>query len=672
MEVVGTASAGLNSVVDSTAAAESSRFVKYGTAVESLFTELGHSHVAGDVGASGASSGQGGARSKSTQLAAVTEARSWGLSPDLVTQVQRAGLKSFFPIQRQVVPVLVQAFAGLDATLGDICVSAPTGSGKTLVYVLPILDALIREHKAAGSLSAKGIHRLRALVVLPTRDLAQQVHAIFQRYTLDTGVVVRLAVGQTAFSEEQSAIIGACDVIVCTPGRLTDHLDASPALKAALAGLRYLVVDEADRLLAESYQDWVHRINDAVFVAAVPEGGQTYTSGIGQSNQDAVLSSFDASSSVIQPATSRLWRGDGSRVGAVLAPEPAHDATALGSAAASTTFALPPWAAAGHRASAASSSASLRPTPMPVPFRRIVCSATLTSNPQKLAGLGLRQATYYVSREDVAAGAGAQQVESGVEEGTVSNDDGKKLYTLPSTLHQVYSICGAAEKPIALLHILRLLEGQHLTDAAGSAPGAAADGLRALVFAGSVETTHRLCRVLQLYGGLKGRVVEFSANMSQAKRSAILEAAKAGVISVIVSSDAAARGLDLPSLPAVIHYDVAPRVKTYVHRVGRAARAGRVGVTYSLVRPDQMRHFKQLMGRTIAGHTATKETLTASLVSDYAPRLQQVLVRLRRVLEAERAGSLADSAPVHALSDADIAADAKASGTAATVAVEAP
>jgi superfamily II DNA/RNA helicase len=165
----------------------------------------------------------------------------------------------------------------------------------------------------------------------------------------------------------------------------------------------------------------------------------------------------------------------------------------------------------------------------------------------------------------------------------------------------------------------------------------------------------RLARLLQLFGGLRGRVVEFSAALSQAKRSAILAAARAGVIGVLVSSDAAARGLDLPSLPCVVQYDVAPRVKAYVHRVGRAARAGRVGLSVSLVRPDQARHFRLLLARTASPRgpagRAVKEALQGSVVRAYAPRMQAVLTRLQALLEEERAagGGAAETRPVEAL-----------------------
>jgi superfamily II DNA/RNA helicase len=91
----------------------------------------------------------------------------------------------------------------------------------------------------------------------------------------------------------------------------------------------------------------------------------------------------------------------------------------------------------------------------------------------------------------------------------------------------------------------------------------------------------------------------------------------------------------------VIHYDVAVRPKVYVHRVGRTARAGRVGVTISLVKPDQARHFKQLLAKTRGGaeRGAIKESLQPHVVEAFAPRMEAVLAKLQMVLEEERNGA---------------------------------
>lgn len=329
---------------------------------------------------------------------------------------------------------------------------------------------------------------------------------------------------------------------------------------------------------------------------------------------------------------SRTWRGDAVRVGCVLTPAPAGAADAPPS---QYLLRRPAWARGGGDGGGASSTSHSDASLICLPFRRIVCSATLTSNPQKLAALGLRFPTHFSVKSSA---------------GTVGSDlpfetraDGKRLYTLPPSVHQAMVVCSAAEKPVALSVLLRALDG------------GATRGLKALVFTNSVETAHRLARLLQLLGGLSGRVVEFSATLSQAKRTAVLEAAAEGGVSVLVASDAAARGLDLAALPCVIHYDAPSSVKTYVHRVGRTARAGAVGLSYAIVRPEQARHFRSLIGRTRGAADAPEqssyaiETLPKATVSEETPRLTAALDALRRILEDERAGTLHVTQTIEAL-----------------------
>nr|CAD1827810.1 unnamed protein product [Ananas comosus var. bracteatus] len=148
----------------------------------------------------------------------------------------------------------------------DICVNSPTGSGKTLSYALPIVQAL----------ASRKIRCLRALVVLPTRDLALQVKEVFDAIAPAVGLRVGSAVGQTSIADEISELIQrpnleihatldpeyiqmeprtSVDILVATPGRLMDHINMTKGF--SLEHLRYLVVDETDRLLREAYQSWL-------------------------------------------------------------------------------------------------------------------------------------------------------------------------------------------------------------------------------------------------------------------------------------------------------------------------------------------------------------------------------------------------------------------------------
>ncbi|OVA09965.1 Helicase [Macleaya cordata] len=148
----------------------------------------------------------------------------------------------------------------------DLCINSPTGTGKTLSYALPIVQTL----------STRNVKRLRALVVVPTRDLALQVKKVFASIAPAVGLSVGLAIGQTSIADEKSELIkrpnleaGLCydpedhsvelesavDILVATPGRLMDHINTTKGF--TLAHLCYLVVDEADRLLREAYQSWL-------------------------------------------------------------------------------------------------------------------------------------------------------------------------------------------------------------------------------------------------------------------------------------------------------------------------------------------------------------------------------------------------------------------------------
>ena len=123
----------------------------------------------------------------------------------------------------------------------DVSVTAPTGQGKTLVYAVPVLHHILQW--PADS--------CQALVIVPTRDLADQVSSTFA--TLAGNVRIATVAGQRAFERPEDLV---ADVIVATPGRLVDVLPL-----VDWSELRWLIADEADRLLAQPSQPHVCRPN---------------------------------------------------------------------------------------------------------------------------------------------------------------------------------------------------------------------------------------------------------------------------------------------------------------------------------------------------------------------------------------------------------------------------
>ena len=144
-----------------------------------------------------------------------------------------------------------------------MCVCAPTGSGKTLAYALPLVHFLAPPCGDAPARPAPGTPRpIRALVVLPTRDLARQVSRVLEPLFKAAGLALGVAAGGESLAQEAGGLVmagrGRVDAVVATPGRLVSHLRGTPGF--SLSRLGFLVVDEADRLLRQSYQEWLPRV----------------------------------------------------------------------------------------------------------------------------------------------------------------------------------------------------------------------------------------------------------------------------------------------------------------------------------------------------------------------------------------------------------------------------
>lgn len=108
------------------------------------------------------------------------------------------GIKYFFPVQAEVIPWLLETNKNANIVFPcDICVSAPTGSGKTLTFVLPVIQALKKYT----------VKKIRALVILPTQDLATQVFKTFKLYSQNTNIDVCLITGANSFAVEQHQLI---------------------------------------------------------------------------------------------------------------------------------------------------------------------------------------------------------------------------------------------------------------------------------------------------------------------------------------------------------------------------------------------------------------------------------------------------------------------------------
>jgi len=643
---------------------------------------------------------------RASQLPIRETAKLWKLAPFLVKNLETNGYRNFFPIQALVIPDVIASERHCHRIRNrDVCVSAPTGSGKTLAFVIPILN----------SLSQRRVRRLRALVVLPNRDLAVQVHDVFKHYSRGSDLTIGLAIGQTDYRKEQRSLLidsqhiddeespilktkyskekkymwldddndlamlqyalnpycgyralralhpsqlssdinnlstksnrqaittmttegrfklynksinsggrSAVDILVCTPGRLIAHLDNTPGF--TLQHLRFLVLDEADRLVSQHYQNWIRRVHRATFSGPknIRQCSEIRRKRYDQNIEEGV---------VVDPVT---WRRSGT-----------SDEGCMGDDWKTTSLELDPMFC--HS----------------VQLRKWLFSATLTSDPQKLATLGLVNPKRYDAHQLLQPNQSNNPEMTGA-----SRSLPPRFYSLPQSLSEFQIECRTAEQKIpVLLSLLLDREEQHDSD----------DGGIAVVFTSSIDSTHRLTRILQLVWcgrgcGSTSSICEFSSALDQKQRfdlvrrcrretdnnNALSSSTSAGRIRVVVCSDSMSRGMDLPSVTTVINYDVPSHAKTYVHRCGRTARAGKKGRAITLLKKGQVGQFANIhrlveacTDGSVSGAIVQPMSVRNELMMEILPLYRRCVQVLRKVVDAEKNDNLC---PMDPLNDSD-------------------
>jgi ATP-dependent RNA helicase RhlE len=171
-----------------------------------------------------------------------------GLAPEVLRAVEDAGYTHPTPIQAQAIPLALEG--------RDLIGLAQTGTGKTAAFTLPIVNRLLH-----------GPHRVRALVLTPTRELAVQVEESFRKYASHSGLKVVPVYGGVSLEPQTKALRKGVDVVVATPGRLLDHIERQ---NVVFDDLEVLVLDEADRMLDMGFAPQINRV-----VAEIPRYRQT-------------------------------------------------------------------------------------------------------------------------------------------------------------------------------------------------------------------------------------------------------------------------------------------------------------------------------------------------------------------------------------------------------------
>lgn len=465
------------------------------------------------------------------------------LAPHIRHTLKEMKFTRLFPVQMAVIPWLLEVQSKPPPFRPrDICVSAPTGSGKTLAFAIPIIQLLaIRVER-----------KIRALVVLPVAELALQVFKVFKKLCDKTDLTVCLLSKKFPFVQEQEKLVefykgqyySKVDILVTTPGRLVDHLHATKGF--CLKSLRFLVIDEADRIMDAVFQNWLYHLDEHVRVTS-----------------DQLLSGRAA------PLCFRELE----------------------------------------------SSYGTQP-------HKLLFSATLSQDPEKLQNLRLFQPKLFTSvltnlmemQEKLVDVTNSEEQKN--EQLRRGEFIGK--YTTPAELSECYCITENRIKPLTLFALINENEWSKF-----------------LCFTNSAESSSRLSFVLNILFKEELVIRELSASITPKERANVLSQFARGRVNGLVCSDALARGIDIPDVDVVISYDLPRHVKTYIHRIGRTARAGSPGTAITMLTQKELQQFNHILGGV--GKILTNEIVVkTNYEAEYAKQYTLALQDLRRKLEQDK------------------------------------
>ncbi|KAL2869262.1 putative ATP-dependent RNA helicase DBP6 [Aspergillus lucknowensis] len=546
-----------------------------------------------------------------------------GLKPNLLRVLEDHGYKEAFAVQTAVIPLLLE---GSRNHSGDLCVSAATGSGKTLSYVLP----LVTELKSVAA------PRLRGLIVVPTRELVKQAREACEFCSAGSGLRVGSAVGNVALKDEQRSLMRVdqiyrpegvrskqqteltgddwtdfslqdyisrttefgetlpgyvhqeepnVDILICTPGRLVDHIRYTKGF--TLKHLQWLVIDEADRLLNESFQEWVDVVMGSLDARKDPGAfgfsGQFLADlGLPLQTQEPrkVILSATMTQDIQKLNSLRLTNPRLVVVGTT-----DHGATGEDDGGVVTRsdekFTLP---ATLKEFSVAAGDGSQKPLYLLRLLSKIKIVVPPSTKPAKPPAADSEDTSSEEASSDETSSDGTSSDESTSDSGSDSDSDSNSDYDISDSSSSSGSKSDSSDS------------------SSDSGSGSDSDTKpstkqtprkpTALIFTKSSESASRLSRLLILLdpslSSLIGTIIK--SNKSSASRKT-LTAYRQGKLSIIIATDRASRGLDLPSLAHVVNYDVPTSLTTYVHRVGRTARAGKAGSAWTLVAHREGRWF---------------------------------------------------------------------------------
>ncbi|KAL1717407.1 P-loop containing nucleoside triphosphate hydrolase protein [Schizophyllum commune] len=474
-----------------------------------------------------------------------------GLNPLLIAHLEKKlSITKPTAIQRAALPALLGRLSAENA-LRDVFIQAQTGSGKTLSYLLPIIQDLLP--LSSDSYIDRSIGTL-AVIIAPTRELAQQISDVLENLLklrlraedesadsssstrLTRWLVSGLLIGGGTRTHEKARLRKGLPILVATPGRLLDHIQNTSSFNVGKC--RWLVLDEADRLMELGFEDTIKGIINGLdgrrrlAIQAAKQGVSTEVGGWDwERGRRTILCSATIKDDVQKLAGTAL-------VNPLMIAATTHDEPKLGEGidvpVASEKFTPPSQLAQKYVIA-------------PLKLRLVMLVALLRSLIAKAQGRGTKIIVFLSCTDSVdfhwellgnASMDDSQQDSSDSDEedeDQEANEDGEEGPKKPS------------RRPNDTSTTSHLLPGTTIYRLHGSLP-----------------TQTRIATV-------RG----FSSSKNPT--------------SVLFCTSVASRGLDLPLVRAVIQYDLPTEggATEYVHRVGRTARAGKGGEAWSIVAPSE-------------------------------------------------------------------------------------
>ena len=550
----------------------------------------------------------------------------------LAKRLSTKGFTRALPVQAGVLPLLLPT---VKQHPGDLCISAATGSGKTLAYVLPVIESIKQERT----------RKLRAVIVVPTRELVSQVRQTTELCMAGTDLKVGIAVGHHALKSEQESLVARSqrfnpieyerlqkraqstseldapydednddfydllpqhvfeynsnvDILICTPGRLVEHIKSTKGF--TLHDLQWLIIDEADRLLDQSFQEWVEVIQGAITPARFNEKGRPY--------QPAYLSrnvGLRSSGWVRRVVLSATMTRDLDKLSSlrlrnprlVLVEGEQADQSSDSVKVVSTGNLSVPTTLTEHAAPVGDGAE--KPLYLLKLLQQILEGVPGSSGSGKAQGVVKSKSP----AEDHSSSSGSSSESDDDSDDSSSEDDSSVSSTDSSDQDSALgsdsesdmssTASSSTSKSSALLkNQIDTETPKHVTKLSKSA------NRNALIFVASNEAAARLTQLLHhLYPAYASRMASITKSGTDASTRKALSSFTSGSLSILIATDRASRGLDLPNLSNVINYDMPHSITGYIHRVGRTARAGKAGSAWTLVADREAAWFWNAIAR---------------------------------------------------------------------------